>query len=954
MNCRRGGWRSTSLIRSSTGVLTLFGLLLMQAGGLPLSSSPSSAPTAPQARLLSGGQRLERGLVSGEQHAYRISLSPNEFLFVEVDQRGIDAVVALLDPAGATVIQMDSPEGRRGRKPICAVAKVSGPYRLKLSGKGTGWRGSYRLTVREVRKATKADYACDTALRIITEGDNLREKQPVAAIEKYRTALSAWSAVSDAWGQVLALERLGSLLTNQSSQDALSAYGKALPLARALGDRRVEAHLSSRAAVVHINLGEQIRALPLAQNALAIAEAEGYLDIQASTRNILGIALRGLGRIQDALVSYRIAQELWQQAKEPAEEARVLSNRGELYMSLGMTDQALASFNQALPLLSLEEKRDVRFWVLAGAAAALHEKLELPRAKSIYSSALDLARTPREQMVILARMSIVRRDEGDLPEAISLLEKSLQLARLQGDGRREAYALADLAHMADMQKRAPEAVQKFDQVLEILTELRDPAAMASALFGRAEAERNRGRFDAAIASVEESISLVESLRSNLSPGPRIAFFASRHKCYELYVNLLMDKHRQNPDAGYQARAFEIAERSRARSLLDDMAGRPSAAAMTLREIQREVLDRDSLLLSYQLGDPKSTLWLVTPDFLTSFDLPRRSDIEKEVLRVRERLSNGAVLAEAGALSGMLIPAGIAPLGRKRLLIVPDGILHLAPFAALCESGLPDGGCRTAPLVLDHEIVQLPSASVLGRMRKKLASRQPAAGSIGVLADPVFERRDRRLVEKIGEPRPEEKEPESGLGIERLGRLRYTDKEADEILKLFPAEAGFSVRGFSASRETAMSPEFLRNRILHFATHNLVAEHPDLSGLVLSRFDASGRRMQGFLGVQEIYGLKLSAELVVLSACGTGLGSEVRGEGVVGLTRAFLHSGAKRVVVSLWNVQERETTELMTRFYRKLHDGLPASAALRSAQASMFSDGYRPRAWASFVLQGEPR
>jgi CHAT domain-containing protein len=224
----------------------------------------------------------------------------------------------------------------------------------------------------------------------------------------------------------------------------------------------------------------------------------------------------------------------------------------------------------------------------------------------------------------------------------------------------------------------------------------------------------------------------------------------------------------------------------------------------------------------------------------------------------------------------------------------------------------------------------------------------------VLADPVFERGDPRLVRKIGEPRPGRKEPESEFEMERLGRLVLTRKEAEEILKLFPAEARFSAFDFSANRETALSPAFLRNRILHIATHNLALPHPDLSGIVLSRFDESGRPVDSFLSVQEIYDLELSAELVVLSACGTGLGREVPGEGVVGLPRAFLHSGAERVVVSLWNVLEGDTAELMTRFYRKLRDGLPAAAALRSAQASMISDGYRPQSWAGFVLQGEPR
>lgn len=867
---------------------------------------------------------------------------------MEVDQHGIDAVVTLLDPAGATVIQMESPEGRRGRKPICAVAKVSGPYRLKLSGNGKGWRGSYRVTVREVRKATKADYACDTALRVITEGDALREKQPAAAIEKYRTALHAWSAVSDAWGQVLALERLGSLFVNQSLYaDALSSYEEALPLAHALGDERTEAHLSSRASVVHVFLGDLARARPLAQSALALAEAARCIEVQASTRNILGMISRGLGQVQDALASYRIAGNLWRQLGEPAEEARVLINRGELYLTLGMSDQALVSFNQALGLLSREEKRDVRFRMLTGAAAALYERGDLRRALLNYRLARRLAWTPREQMVILYRIAILLRDEEDLPGATSVLEESRRLAHFQGDRLREAFSLADLAHIEDLRGRELEAVQKFDQALEIVTELQDVAVMASVLFGRAEAERDSGRLDEAIASVEKSISLVESMRSDLEPNLRIAFFASRHQYYELYVNLLMDKHRRYPELGYGARAFEAAERSRARSLLDVLAGQPSVAAMTLREIQGEVLDRDSLLLSYQLGEPRSTLWLVARESLTSFDLPGRSKIESEALRLRERLYEGAGAAETGTLSGMLLPTGIEPLGRKHLLIVPDGVLHLVPFAALCDPG-------RAPLVLHHEVVHLPSASVLGRMRHRQVSRRPAPGLIGVLADPVFERGDPRLVERTSEPRQEEREPESELGIERLGRLRFTRKEADQILQLFPTEARFSAFDFSASRETALSPAFLRNRILHIATHNLPLAHPDLSGLVLSRYDQSGRPVDSFLGVQEIYGLELSADLVVLSACGTGLGREVRGEGVVGLTRAFLHSGAQRVMVSLWNVRERDTSELMTRFYRELRGGLTAAAALRSAQASMMSDGYRPRSWAGFVLQGEPR
>ena len=153
----------------------------------------------------------------------------------------------------------------------------------------------------------------------------------------------------------------------------------------------------------------------------------------------------------------------------------------------------------------------------------------------------------------------------------------------------------------------------------------------------------------------------------------------------------------------------------------------------------------------------------------------------------------------------------------------------------------------------------------------------------------------------------------------------------------------------------MTPEFLTAQILHIATHNLPEGHPEFSGLVFSRYDEAGKRRMGFLRAREIYNLSVPAELVVLSACGTGLGRDLRGEGPMGLTRAFLHAGAKRVVVSLWDVQEKETATFMSRFYHgMLQQNLSPAAALRAAQVWMAKEKYPPQAWAGFVLQGEPR
>ena len=164
--------------------------------------------------------------------------------------------------------------------------------------------------------------------------------------------------------------------------------------------------------------------------------------------------------------------------------------------------------------------------------------------------------------------------------------------------------------------------------------------------------------------------------------------------------------------------------------------------------------------------------------------------------------------------------------------------------------------------------------------------------------------------------------------------------------------------FDASRATVMSPDFGNYRIVHFATHSLLNnEHPELSGVVLSLVDRAGRPQNGFLRLYDIYNLRLSSDLVVLSACQTALGGEIGSEGLIGLTRGFLYAGTPRVVASLWETDDRASAELMKRFYESMltRNERPA-AALRAAQISMWrTKGWdSPYYWAAFTLQGEWR
>jgi CHAT domain-containing protein len=285
-----------------------------------------------------------------------------------------------------------------------------------------------------------------------------------------------------------------------------------------------------------------------------------------------------------------------------------------------------------------------------------------------------------------------------------------------------------------------------------------------------------------------------------------------------------------------------------------------------------------------------------------------------------------------------------------------------------------------PLIAEHEIINLPSASTLATLRRQVAGRHPAAKRLAVLADPVFTADDARvkttaLKGKASTPAPVTPKSQRGqqeyeraaesaraIGLKRAGidlrRLPFSRYEAERLLALVPRQDALAALDFDASLATAMSADLRRYRIVHFATHGyLNPERPELSGLVLSLVDKRGVPQDGFLSLPEVYNLRLASDLVVLSACQTGLGKQVRGEGLVGLTRGFMYSGSPRVVASLWAVEDKATAEMMARFYTAmLKHGLRPAAALREAQVSMWKEARwsDPHKWAGFIFQGEWR
>jgi CHAT domain-containing protein len=336
-----------------------------------------------------------------------------------------------------------------------------------------------------------------------------------------------------------------------------------------------------------------------------------------------------------------------------------------------------------------------------------------------------------------------------------------------------------------------------------------------------------------------------------------------------------------------------------------------------------------------------------------------------------------LIAAASALYKAAVEPAAGLIGDKRLLVVADGALNYVPFEALVTSPASSDFASAPYLIKTNEIVYSPSASVIGAIRQQ--TTKPAGRTVLIVADPVFNSNDDRARGSAATPAASETR---GLGLASavtdvagqdaanssanagmqglpLARLIGTRTEADQISKLVKTAGGQADvwLDLNASEENIETREVSKYRVIHIATHGLLdADRPQFTGVVLSLI--GNKNADGFLRTDEVFNLRLGAPLVMLSACETGLGKEKRGEGVMGLTRAFLYAGAPTVGVSLWSVADKSTAELMTDFYKRLlaSDTASSSTAMRDAQLAMITGKKysAPFYWAPFVLVGDWR
>jgi CHAT domain-containing protein len=802
------------------------------------------------------------------------------------------------------------------------------------------------------------------------------------ALAHYERAIVLARASGDKGTEASVLNNIGKIYSDASNQQkALEYYLQALPLFKQLGNRFTECITLHNIGVAYNNLGEHEKAVDYLQQALPAVRALGAKNQESLSLSNIGIAYRRAGNYEKALSYFNQARAIQQQTGNKAQEAGTLDQLGVLYSQQDQPQKALEYHEQALQLQRAvgNVRREA---VSLSNLGHVYTMLGRPSdGLNYFDQSLSILRRIGDLNNAASALEGRARAEqrlGKLSESRKSIEESLNLietVRAQtGSQQHRASYLASREKAYDfyvdllMQQHATEPGKGYDAEALQISE-RGRARSLTEMLNEAHVDILQG-VDAALVQKEREI----RLSLNAKAQRQIQLTAQKGNQEEIDA---LNKEISAFEDDYQQVQAAIRKASPVYAAL--MQPQP----LGLKGIQ-EQLDENTVLLEYSLGDERSYLWAVTQNSLKTYELPKRDEVAKVAQQVyrslgarsvgkaletpaqrqaRIRAADEQFQKSAGELARMIIAPAIAELGTKRLVVIADGALQYVPFAALPVQG-------SQPLVVAHEIVSLPSASALAIQRQTLANRQPAPKGIAVVADPVFSTADVRF--KSGGQAKDVAHASASSAtdtriLEHLSggpmngqlairRLPFTRQEAEQILAVAPAGANFKAIDFRANRALATSGELSQYRYVHFATHGyLDTTRAGLSAIVLSMIDEQGKPQDGFLRAHDIYNLKLPAELVVLSACETGLGKEVRGEGIEGLTRGFMYAGARRVVVSLWNVNDKATASLMQRLYLGMLRGKKTpAAALRAAQIEMLRSRQwqAPYYWAAFVMQGE--
>ena len=754
----------------------------------------------------------------------------------------------------------------------------------------------------------------------------------------YQQALTAWTRAGDLGGQARTEARLGELAAALGDGDVARAHReRAAALFARLGD--VDGELRQRIELIWATDLDGEPLLAALDPLFARARSSGARGATVIAGIYRGHVLRDLDRTPAQLAELRALEPIAADLGDGELIARLDHALGDAAYHRGDAAAALNHFEHGR-LHTRDPSRGA--WLASRTGSVRMDLLNdhAPGKRLVEDALAELVRLgdvdaiqQNRRVLAWAHMHV-----GEHAAAIAQLEPGLVVVRASGDRAELALWLDVLGRGYLGDRRLADARRSFAELLAIADEFDDNYLREGGAYGLARVALAEGAWAEARTWAERYLATTAAReRSQADEHTRVTSTRATRSGQEILVQALVE-------AGELVPAFLISEAMRSRYLLGALTGTGGAGTpiATLAEAQA-ALAPDTTLVEYTIAYDQVYAFVVSTAGLVVRRVAGRDEVS-EATSVLYRLladPNAApadVTAAAVALAALVVAPIAADLHSPRLAVAAERGLARIPFAAL---PLPGG----EPMHRRFELVMVPSLSVVAALRAA-PPRRRATRPIAILADPTFAPDERRDV-----PGP----LVATRGDGELARLHASRTEAERIAALVPG--AWVALDADASVATARGREVASARVVHFATHALLeARRPEQSGLALARFAGGAPIADGLLGADDIAGLDLAAELVVLSACRSAIGVLHYGEGMDGLTRSFLRTGVPQVVSALWQVDDASTAELMTRFYRGLwRERLDPEAALRAAQLELAADPRfaAPYHWAAFVVVGRP-
>ncbi len=813
-------------------------------------------------------------------------------------------------------------------------------------------------------------------------GLRLRDSEPEKAIECYLQALNTFRKITDERGEAEVLGGLGQIYWDKDNQASLSYYKEALDKREKVDDRQLIGNTLNSLGLLYSTFSKDYQqAISYFDRAVLIrTEIADQVNLNRTLSNKAeahlkaGNELNSAGNYPEALEKLEKALLINRNLYSKVRTGVVLNQMGYVYANMGDLPGSLEKLNEAADIM--KEENDM--WELAGVynhfGIVLQNAGRTEKSLEYYNNALALYEKQEEVneiLPILSNIGTIYFKLNDYARAEEYHIKALQISRQTEVKDDEVRCLLNLANDQNLLGKLDDAKANYSNALDIATTLNNPDLIWRIIAGMGEYYEQKGDIGKAVQLNDSALLMLDGIRNTLrSEEWKTSFMAQERFVFEDVIDLLANLHIKDPNKDYDVLAFQYAERSKARAFLDLLAGSLAntesgddqrsdvfkySLPVSLQETKDLCPDKNTVFLEYFVGDSSSCLWVITKKDHQLFLVPGRKILQEQIETIRfalldPELSNREFFTRtASSLYEQLIkPAEPYLSPKSRLVIIPDGVLNYLPFEVLLTG--TKGIKQEIPyydmpfLVKKFPISYVQSASVLrSLLSEQTGSRESGSGNKKLIAfgDPVYGG-----------------EKDTAYEITKsYERLQYSGKEVENIASFFRnGDAEIYIRSDATEENVKKEREFNRFDYLHFATHGFIDEiKPDFSSLVLTH-DVNSEE-DGYLRASEIFNLKLNSELVVLSACQTGLGKLIRGEGMVGLTRAFMYAGAPSILVSLWSVSDISTATLMGEFYKYLiKNKLYKTDALRKAQLSLITNpNYsHPFYWAPFVLIGDWR